>query len=296
MLPPFAELLDLLPDAVCVVDGEGRFLYVSASFQRIFGYTHEEVLGRKAFEFVHHEDVAVTRQQAQHVMEGALQSHFRNRYIHKDGHTLDIQWSARWSPEYGVRIAVAQEVTELRRAERELEHLASHDLLTGLANRHRLQRELEHALADATRTDGSFALLYLDLDGFKTVNDQGGHETGDRVLREVATRLKQSLRHADLVARMGGDEFAVLLPGCPNFAAASKVAAMLRAKLRAPYPTPDDKLGLDASIGVACFPQDGSDLESLLAHADRAMYETKRLQSSQADQGRPEQYGVTATT
>lgn len=282
-LPPVSELLDLLPDAVCLVDREGILLYVNASFEHIFGYTRNEVLGRQTFEFVHHDDIAATRQQAQDVMQGAMQRHFRNRYLHKDGHSVDVQWSARWSPEYGVRIAVAREVTELRRAERELEYLASHDLLTGLPNRLHLQRDIERALMDARHSGSCVALLFLDLDGFKVVNDQGGHETGDRVLREVAHRLKKSLRAGDLVARIGGDEFAMLLLGCTDFASASKIAAVLRAQLRLPYPMADDALHLDASIGVACFPQDGSDLESLLARADKAMYEAKRLHAGQAD-------------
>ena len=275
-LPPLAEVLDLLPDAVCIVDVDGRLLFVSASFERIFGYASEEVVGRQIFELVHPDDREATRQQAERVTGGLLQRHFRNRYIHKEGHALDIQWSAHWLPEYGVRIGVAREVSELRRAERELEYRASHDALTGLPNRHRLQRQLQQEMEHATQTGGGLALLYLDLDGFKAANDRSGHIAGDHVLREVAHRLQQGLRRSDLVARVGGDEFVVLLPGCKNLEAARFIADGLRSRLRPPYVLPDGPLQLDASVGIACFPADGSDLESLLAHADRAMYAQKR--------------------
>ncbi len=275
-LPPLADVLNLLPDAVCVVDGDARFLFVSASFERIFGYTPGEVIGRRTFDLVHPDDLAATLQQADAVMGGTLQRHFRNRYVHKDGHSVDVLWSAQWLPEYGVRIGVAREVTELRRAERELEHRASHDPLTALPNRHRLQRELKQAMENAAHTGCGLALLYLDLDGFKAANDRSGHDAGDRVLREVAQRLQDGVRQGDLVARVGGDEFVVLLPGCSDAAGARTIADGLRARLRPPYVLPDGPLQLDASVGIACFPTDGMDPGALLAHADRAMYAAKR--------------------
>lgn len=275
-LPLPAELLDLIPDAVCVVDAEGCLLFVNASFKRIFGYAPAEVIGRPIFDLIHPDDRAQSMQQAEQVTAGALQRHFRNRYIHKDGHSVDIQWSARWVPEHGVRIGVAHEVTELRRAERELEHRASHDPLTGLPNRRKLERELQNAIVHAAATGDGLTLLFLDLDGFKSANDRGGHDAGDRVLREVAQRLEHALRQGDLVARVGGDEFVALLRGCSDTTSAQIVACGLRAKLRPPYMLPDGLFRLDVSVGTACFPADGDTAATLLAHADQAMYAAKR--------------------
>lgn len=275
-VPPLAELVDLLPDAVCVVDIEGLILFTNAGFERTLGYAPQEVHGRCIFDLIHPDDRKATRQQAEQVTAGMPQRHFRNRYSHKDGHDVDIQWSARWLPEHGVRVGVGREVSELRQAESELEHRASHDPLTGLPNRRRLQCKLQSAIAHAAQAGDCLAVLYLDLDGFKEVNDQGGHSAGDRLLREVAQRLQQGLRQGDLVARVGGDEFVALLPGCRDAAAARTVANDLRSRLNPPYRLANGLFQMGASIGIACYPMDGSDPDTLLAHADSAMYVAKR--------------------
>lgn len=275
-LPPLTDVLALLPDAVCVVAEDSRYLFVSAGFERILGYRADEVLGRPAFDFVYPPDREDTMRQAAEVTAGAIQRHFRNRYVHKDGHLVDMQWSACWCPEYGVRIGVGREATELRRVEAELEHLANHDTLTGLPNRHHLQQVLTRALSHAQANGDGLALLYVDLDGFKAANDLGGHDAGDRMLQDVAARLTQGLRHGDVAARIGGDEFVVVLPGCRDATAARRVADALRDRLRRIDHLAGQPFQLDASVGIACFPGDGDDVATLLAHADRAMYAVKR--------------------
>lgn len=272
-LPPLAEVLQLLPDLVCIVDADGRLLFASASCERILGYPPDEVVGRRIFDLIHPDDREATIEQAMRTMQGDAQRNFRNRYLHRAGHSVDMLWSAHWLREHGVRIGVGREITELRRTERELEHLANHDPLTGLANRHRLQQELPRAIARAAHSGRSMSLVYLDLDGFKSVNDRAGHEAGDHTLREVARLLQQGVRQGDLVARVGGDEFVVLLPGC-GAEDADRVAQGLRARLQgsAVVLPNGDTVRLDASAGVACFPRDGEGPAQLIAHADRAMY------------------------
>lgn len=274
-VPPLTELLDLMPDAVCVVDTEGVLLYASAAFERMLGYPHKALLGRRLFELVHPDDREATRQQAAHLMEGQGDRHFRNRYIHRAGHAVDLLWSAQWLPEYGVRVGVAREVSELRRTEEELERRANHDALTGLVNRRRLRELLEHALAQSASSGEPVAVLYVDLDDFKAINDVHGHDAGDRVLVEVARRLQAGLRHGDVVARMGGDEFVALLPGCDAAAAHSLVEA-LHAQLAFPIQLDRGPQRIAASVGTAACPVDGVTADALLRRADAAMYESKR--------------------
>jgi diguanylate cyclase (GGDEF)-like protein len=167
----------------------------------------------------------------------------------------------------------------LRRQVEEIEHQAMHDSLTGLPNRVLFRDRLEQALLGARRGPGEVAVMFLDLDRFKEVNDTLGHESGDTLLREVGQRLAHSLRAGDTIARLGGDEFAVLATGLEDADDALVVARKLRRAVEWPFTLRGLTLEVEASIGIAIFPEHGTDADTLLRHADVAMYQSKEAHS-----------------
>jgi len=435
---PLVEFMDLLLDAVCVVNADGRFVFVSAACQQIFGYTPEEMLGRNMLAMVLPDDQEKTQAMSQRVQAGELVTGFENRYQHKQGHVVHILWSARLSERDQLRIAVAHDITERKRAEilqaalyaiseaaheaedlsalfaqihrivgtllpasnffvalydedkdelsfpyfvdahdeqpaprrlntgtlsaevirtgkallltsgsleapandgrpvigtpaidwlgvplktgrrsigalvvqsysgavrysghdkkllqfvstqvaaaimrtqlfARLLHAAGHDPLTGLANRGLFEDRLNSALARVRRNHARFALLCIDLDKFKDVNDLHGHATGDLLLQEVARRLQACVRESDTVARIGGDEFVVLLNNVDLPLHATHVAVKIRDALSRPYLLGDQALFSLPSIGIALYPEHGGSMEALLQHADSAMYSSKKV-------------------
>lgn len=172
-------------------------------------------------------------------------------------------------------LVMAHDVTDRRQAENQLQHLALHDALTGLPNRSWLLDQLKAALGHAQREGSTPALLFIDLDRFKKINDSLGHHVGDGVLVEVARRLRETLRTSDMVARLGGDEFVVLLPRVSQRGDVEDVAAKLLAHFREPLHVGPHELRVTPSIGVAVYPEHGSDADTLMRHADQAMYRVK---------------------
>jgi diguanylate cyclase (GGDEF)-like protein len=167
------------------------------------------------------------------------------------------------------------QLTELQDSRQEFEHLARHDMLTGLPNRRLFQDRLDHALARARRSGKKLALLFIDLDRFKEINDQVGHDAGDAVLKAVAIRLAATTREADTVARLGGDEFVVLLDDPSSQEQIAAIAQKLLEGLKPEIPFGSHALHAVASIGISQFPQDGETATEILANADRAMYQAK---------------------
>jgi diguanylate cyclase (GGDEF)-like protein/PAS domain S-box-containing protein len=435
--PPLARFIDQLLDAICVVDAEGRFIFVSAACERIFGYTPEEMIGKVMLEMVMPEDRARTLQAANEIISGHPTFDFENRYIRKDGQVVHVMWSARWSEADQLRIAVARDISERKQAESmqaaiyaiseaahtaedllslfqlihqiigrllsatnfsvamydesndqlsfpyytevhdegfelqqtaigtlcaevirtrqplllgpeslaslpkelrtvndsnavcwlvvplnshkatigalvlkgnsggarytekdkellqfvstqvataierkqlhaRLKHMAQYDGLTGLPNRGLLYDRLKMALARTRREQGQMSLLYLDLNNFKQVNDSFGHVAGDELLQEVANRLKRCVRELDTVARMGGDEFVVLLENIELPEHAANVAKKIRSAISQPIKIEGRSLCILPSIGIALYPDHGDEPQQLLRYADEAMYFEKK--------------------
>lgn len=430
------HVMDMLVDAVCVVDPGGHFVYASAACERIFGYTPQEMVGRQMLDMIHPDDRAPTLAAVQEISAGTPNPNFENRYIRKDGSVAHILWSARWSPREQVRIAIARDVTERKRAESMqaallaiseaahtatdlhdlfkrihgiidsllparnffvalyddikdvlsfpyfvdehdavpaarplgtgtlssevirtgealllkpgmqerlsprvrtiigsdsldwlgvplkthertlgalvvqsysgetryteqdmqllqfvsaqvataierkqnetlLRHFAQHDALTNLANRKLFDERLNAAIARSMQDNEPLAVLYIDLDRFKPINDTLGHDVGDRLLNEVAQRIAGCVRESDTVARMGGDEFVVLLTGVSNSRQATIVAEKILAAMQWPFETIEGPLSSTASIGVALYHGHG-EAQQLVREADNAMYAAKK--------------------
>lgn len=191
--------------------------------------------------------------------------------------SLEVRVLERTEELAAANARLEKEIQERRLAEEQVRHLAHHDALTGLPNRRLLEDRLEQALVRARRQHVQVAVLFVDLDRFKTVNDTLGHRVGDLLLRAVAMRLKDTLREGDTVSRVGGDEFVLVLPDMAESTVARDMAAKLLESLGLPYPIETHTLHVTPSIGIATFPKDGSDVETLISRADMAMYHAKQM-------------------
>lgn len=277
----YPKLINLLLDTVFVVDGDDRILLVNDACETLLGYRTDELIGSLITDYIHPEDQITTRAAICRVMNGQPHVDFRNRYVRKDGGSVHILWSARWSEEERVRIGVARDVTGIRQAEAKLRFLAHHDPLTELTNRSLFYDRLDSALGMARRHRTGLAVLFLDVNDFKHVNDAHGHAAGDRVLYTVARRLESCVRETDTVARMGGDEFTVLLTDIESANAVSAKVKQILGVMAEPLGAGFGEITMPTcSIGVACYPEDGTDADTLLSHADGDMYWMKRRPST----------------
>jgi len=258
-------------------------ILLSKHCKEMLGFTEEEI-GTSMAEWVkriHPDDMPGLLTARQQLFDG-LNQYFTNehRKLCKDGSWKWIQVRgmvvSRDTDGKPLRvIGTYIDISARKEAEQRILHLASHDALTGLPNRDLLQDRIHQSIAQAQRSNNPAALLFIDLDYFKTINDSLGHDAGDLLLKEVAKRLVASVRSEDTVARQGGDEFIVLLPSMGNAQDAGILAQKLLLDLMTPYRIRGKELHISASIGIAIFPDDGEDVDSLLRSSDIAMYHAK---------------------
>ena len=290
----FETFFDTARIGLALADLGACYVRVNATYAELLGRPPEDLIGRSFLDVLHPDDRAGERERMEELITGHGQSlSAEERYVGPDGqvlwvlHGLSVVRDEHGRPQW---FAVsAQDITERRNVEAELRQLtatlterAVRDPLTGLANRTLLLERLRAVLARDARTGQSTAVLFLDLDGFKAVNDQHGHTVGDEVLVTVARRLAAAVRPSDTVARLGGDEFVVLVEGASE-AVVDALVTRLRTAVAQPLPTLDLHMGV--SIGVALSVRGEAEPKGLLDRADTAMYEEKRGDGRSAGEG-----------
>jgi diguanylate cyclase (GGDEF)-like protein/PAS domain S-box-containing protein len=265
---------------------DGRFAHVNPAFCSLMGYTEREVMGLDFLAFTHPEDRHDSGRLLRRLLDGEVTSLvIEKRYVSKGGGVTWAKTSISLVPGEGEGpdhfVALFEDITERKRTAELLAYQASHDALTGLPNRAQLWESMEAAVAEARALGGTAALLWIDLDHFKDINDTFGYNYGDQVLKRLNPRMWAGLREVDLVARLGGDEFAILLPGADRERAVL-VAERVRVDLSRPIEVNGHRIDVGASIGIALFPEHGQDAEMLMRRADVAMYAAKRSRAGQA--------------
>jgi diguanylate cyclase (GGDEF)-like protein/PAS domain S-box-containing protein len=276
----YRTILEEIQDNYFEVDIAGNFTFVNDATCRTLGYSKEELIGVNYSVFMAKEDIEVVYQDFNRVYRtGETIKGLSYKFIQKNGNIgfgeLSVSAIKNEKGEVIAFRGIARDVTERKRMERELHDIAMHDFLTGLPNRMLLQDRLGVGLEQAQRNDTRLAVMMLDLDRFKVVNDTFGHGIGDRLLAAAGERLVGLVRKSDTIARVGGDEFFVLLPKITKIEDIIKVAQKILAAFHKPFILDDNKIRITTSVGIAVYPEDGADVETLLRNADIAMYWVK---------------------
>lgn len=269
------------PDPILVYDMKGRVTYLNPAFTRVFGWSEKEVLGQ-GIDFIPARNWPETKMMEERILAGEDFSGVESRRLTKDGQIIDVSVSGATfldnQGRYQGNVVTLQDITQRKMTEEQLRFIAYHDTLTGLPNRKAFYERLDDLILHSRRAQvlPRWALLFLDLDRFKDINDTLGHDIGDLLLVEAAERVRGCLRGSDYVFRLGGDEFTVILTELTQDIDAAKVAEKLLVAISQPYRIKDHDLFVTCSIGISVHPLDGNVVEALVRNADTAMYVAKR--------------------
>jgi diguanylate cyclase (GGDEF)-like protein/PAS domain S-box-containing protein len=292
----YRYLVDSSPDIIYTLNHEGRFTFVNDRAYQLLGFKREELIGQHYSILVHEEDLERARyvfnerrvdERASRNVELRLKCHAGNnqdRTFNNTLMTISLNSIGMHVPDLEVKkleffgtYGVARDITDRKRAEEVISYQAYHDILTDLPNRILFKDRLGLAVIQAKRKQSELAVMFIDLDRFKLVNDTLGHVKGDELLQQVAVRLKGCLRRGDTLARQGGDEFTIVLPELRDRDDARLIADKFLECLQKPFDLDGHEVHISASIGIAIYPGDGESIDELLRHADIAMYQVKAL-------------------
>jgi diguanylate cyclase (GGDEF)-like protein/PAS domain S-box-containing protein len=274
----FRRIVHCADEGIWEVDAGGSTSFVNPKMAALLGYAIEEMLDQPFTRFMDEDGRAMVERNVARRKRGVVE---RNelRFLRRDGTPMWASVAA--NPIYGARgeylgaLALVNDITRQRASAERIWHQANYDELTGLPNRHMFLDRLRHAMRKADREGAFLALLFLDLDRFKDVNDRLGHAMGDLLLAEAAQRIAACVRTSDTIARIGGDEFTVILAGLDRAATVERIAQAILAALSRPFVLGEERAQVSASIGVALYPADAREVELLLDRADQAMYAAK---------------------
>lgn len=285
-LNKLSQVVEQSPTMVIIVDLNGTIEYINPFFTEVTGYSAEEIIGTNFYDLQLNGMTEQSYQQIWQQLEAGDDWHGEVHNKRKNG--SDYWERVLISPLRDSHgnicnyISIREDISAHKIFEQQLQHQATHDALTGLVNRSLLKDRITQAVHQAQRNNKAAALLLLDLDGFKIINDTLGHSIGDELLCETASRLTKTVRETDTVARLGGDEFVVLLADIASLDRVAMIAEKILARLNAPFMLTGHQITISASIGISLCPQDGNDSDSLIRFADIAMYQAKKKKGCSA--------------
>jgi len=270
-------LVENINDIFYVLDGQGNFTYISPAIERLTSYKASELIGKPIFPLIHPDDLPGLLDSFNNLVEGQLIP-WEFRLLDKDGKSIFVRASRQLIYKDGKAVgvtAVVTDITQRKQLEQKLEEMATHDFLTALPNRVLLLDRFTIAAALAHRNKARLAVMLLDLDKFKSINDTLGHDVGDQVLKAVSKRLAGIIRASDTLARVGGDEFILVMLESKRKKDATNIAQKILDSFEVPLLIDNHQIHLSISIGIAIYPDDAEDLETLTRKSDAAMYYSK---------------------